>query len=182
MRPLTEYQREIMHPWLLQARADAERLNIPDDAYFAFRNQFSKARQRKISFLFTLEEWWHWWQTYDVQHECVRWERRGKKKGSTALVMARFGDVGPYAPENVYCATERQNSLDTDPAKFIQEVYHPCPFRGIRGDGHPKARAVITPAGRFGSAALAAEHYDTTRAGAKYRADRRQYGWAWEQP
>jgi hypothetical protein len=32
-----------------------------------------------------------------------------------------------------------------------------------RGDDHPRSRAVITPAGRFGSAALAAKHYGVTR-------------------
>jgi hypothetical protein len=32
--------------------------------------------------------------------------------------MARKGDLGPYAPGNVYCATFRQNAKDVDPARI----------------------------------------------------------------
>lgn len=49
-----------------------------------------------------------------------------------------------------------------------------------RGDNHPLARAVITPTGRYGSCALAAEAHGLSKAGAKNRADHRIGGWRWE--
>jgi len=60
--------------------------------------------ERGIEFLFTLEEWWNWWQTDD------RWQRRGR--GTDKLVMARFKDQGPYSIGNTYCTTGRQNVID----------------------------------------------------------------------
>jgi hypothetical protein len=128
----------------------------------AFRSQRSKARQRGIPFLFMFDEWWAWWQTDG------RWERRGR--GKDQLVMARIGDTGPYAPDNVRCLTSGQNMRDIRPevrAAALEksrmtsvERGHPlgCHLR-VRGDGHPSSHAVITPAGRFGSVALAAEFH-----------------------
>jgi hypothetical protein len=186
MRPLTEYHRSITAPVLLEARDALDRLRLPKDAYQAFHSQFSSAKHRNIQFLFTLEEWWAWWQTYDHEHGCTRWDRRGM--GKTALVMARFGDVGPYSPANVYCATHSQNTkdcCDRDPSRLsLQAIQwhaqNDCHLKGKRGDSHPKSHPVITPDGRFGSAALAGEHYGITRQAVKYRADRRINGWCWE--
>jgi hypothetical protein len=50
-------------------------------------------------------------------------------------------------------------------------------LKGQRGDAHPKSTPVITPAGRFGSIALAAEHYGITRAGASHRVRKGLFGW-----
>lgn len=50
----------------------------------------------------------------------------------------------------------------------------------VRGDGHPKSKAVITPKGRFGSAALAADAYDIGRRTACYRAKYQMQGWRYE--
>jgi hypothetical protein len=55
-------------------------------------------------------------------------------------------------------------------------------LKGKRGDGHPKSQAVITPAGRFGSIALAAEHYGLTRAGGLNRVRKNLAGWSYEDP
>lgn len=184
MRPLSRYHRSITHPALLQAIDDADRLGIPDDSYQAFHDQFASAKRRKIEFLFSLLEWWTWWQTFDTQHDCIRWERRGV--GTAKLVMARFDDVGPYSPSNVYCATHSENIKHVRPSTrrqaWMKIEDRSRPHLRVRGDGHPKSQAMMTPAGRFGSGALAAEHYGLTRAGAKYRADRGLYGWSWEQP
>lgn len=186
MRPLTDYHRSIIDPALLEARETLERLDLPDAAYHAFRAQRDAAKHRQIDFLFTLDQWWAWWQTYDHEHGCVRWDRRGRSK--TDLVMARFGDVGPYSADNVYCATQSKNIADCnerDPGRLARQAIdwhaqHDCHLKGKRGDRHPKSRGMVTPAGRFGSGALAADHYGITRAGAKHRADHGVDGWHWE--
>jgi hypothetical protein len=154
---------------------------IPLEAYAAYRVQFGTSKRRGIPFLFTLPEWWDWWLVGD------RWNNRGLK--GNGLVMARFGDVGPYSPRNVYCATARQNCQDVDHQKrslassdawrrFKDEGRHH--HLEQRGDGHPRSKAVITPAGRFGSVALAAEHFGLTRQGAALRARKGQFGWRYE--
>ena len=55
-----------------------------------------------------------------------------------------------------------------------------CWLKDKRGDDHPKSRAVITPAGRFGSIALAAKHYGITRQAAFTRVRREVPGWQYE--
>src|ERR1044072_3948688 len=151
MRPLTDYHRSILHPEPLEARDPVERLGLPDEVYQAFRSQLDTAKRRQIEFHFRLEQWWHWWQTHDPEHGCIRWQRGGV--GKNALVMARFGDVGPYSPENVYCATHSKNTKDCigrDPVRMAQQArewhaHNVCHLTGKRGDRHPKSQAVGTP-------------------------------------
>lgn len=167
---------------IITARADSIRLDIPEVAYQAFRAQFHSAKRREIPFLFTLPEWWKWWQTDD------RWARRGRTGDD--LVMARFGDVGPYSPDNVYCATSNQNRSDVSTLvrrigqrRRVEAEKNDPTFEhhlAVRGDGHPKARAVLTPKGRFGSAALAAEAFNVTRQHAARLAKQERDGWAYE--
>jgi hypothetical protein len=57
------------------------------------------AKKRGLDFHFTYEEWLDWWGE-DI-------ENRGRGKGQ--LVMARYGDVGPYHPDNVFKNTAEQN-------------------------------------------------------------------------
>lgn len=59
------------------------------------------ARQRGIPFLLTFEEWLAIWQASG------KWEERGRRKGQ--YVMARTGDVGPYAADNVRICTVGEN-------------------------------------------------------------------------
>jgi hypothetical protein len=59
------------------------------------------ADRRGIEWQFdSFEQWFAWWGE-DIH-------RRGK--GKDDLVMARFGDVGPYHPNNVYKATFGENA------------------------------------------------------------------------
>ena len=81
--------------------AEGKALGMPERAIRAFMEQRGGAGRRGSEFLFPLSEWWAWWQTDG------RWERRGIGKHS--LCMARVGDVGPYHPNNVYCATHSEN-------------------------------------------------------------------------
>ena len=79
-------------------------LGMPQEAYAAYQKQRNRARARGVPFEFSPEDWWAWWQTDD------RWSRRGR--GLNDLVMARIGDTGPYRTDNVYCASNHQNSSD----------------------------------------------------------------------
>ena len=129
---------------------------IPLAGVKAFHHHRRNATRHGISFLFTLPEWWQWWQIDG------RWERRGRN--ATDLIMARHGDMGPYSADNVYCITQGANGTVVARGVRVRGSKRgaatgrcAAPWKGIRGDGHPGAKAVVTPAGRFGSAALAAE-------------------------
>lgn len=168
-------------PLVQEARGLCESGIIPRKAYDAYRSQVYNARQRGIPFLMNIDDWWAWW-TLDG-----RWEKRGLR--GNGLVMARRGDVGPYAIWNIYCCNHSQNMADQDHDKLSlsHKIRHMrfvenggSHHLAVRGDGHPKSRAVVTPSGRFGSGALAAEHYGVTRTGASLRANRRERGWHWE--
>lgn len=78
-----------------------EKRRLANPMWEAFQEHRHNAKFRDIDFLFTYEEWRDWWLTDD------RWSRRGCKRDQ--LVMARFGDEGPYSLDNVYCATVVQN-------------------------------------------------------------------------
>ena len=76
----------------------------PDDAVAAFTQQRNSAMARGIDWHFDLESWCRVW------HDSGKWAERGVGRGS--YVMARTGDSGPYAPDNVYITTVQQNSMD----------------------------------------------------------------------
>lgn len=59
----------------------------------AWRSQKDSAKLRGIEWLMSFEEWLQIWAQSGHLHE------RGRKKGQ--YCMARFGDVGPYAIDNV---------------------------------------------------------------------------------
>lgn len=136
----------------------------------AFREHRYNAAHRGILFKFTFAQWVEWWGK--------DFERRGRKLGQ--LVMARRRDQGAYEPSNCYKATHTENANDYSrshehlaaAARVRHARRKAAGIRHhleVRGDGHPKSKAVMTPAGRFGSGALAAEHYGITRAGMAWR-------------
>ncbi len=69
----------------------------------AFASQRNAARHRGIGWELTLWDWWLIWQ------ESGKWEQRGRGFG---YVMARFGDIGPYARGNVEIIPQPQNIKD----------------------------------------------------------------------
>jgi hypothetical protein len=155
---------------------------LPRAAERAFQHQRYGAKKRGIPFLFTRDEWWAWWQVDG------RWERRGRFGHN--LCMARKGDVGPYSAENVYPATMADNSGSVasetkaaagrlGAAAAIASGNLGAAF-AMRGDGHPRSKAVVTPLGRFGSAALAGEAHGIGRSAASYRATHGVAGWRYE--
>lgn len=76
----------------------------PSGAFSAYVRHKSGSKRRGIPFRITFNQWWNWWAMDD------RWSRRGRS--ACSLVMARHGDVGPYAISNIYCATHAQNVRD----------------------------------------------------------------------
>lgn len=80
----------------------------------AYKNQQLNAKQRGIEWQLTFEEWRDWWGS--------DWNQRGCTKG--CLVMARYGDTGPYALDNIYKTTCEENSRDRErfKAEEMREV------------------------------------------------------------
>ncbi len=153
---------------------------IPNEARQKYHHHKADAKRRGIDFFFSLEGWWAWWQQDN------RWEKRGRGKGK--LCMARFGDTGPYHPDNVHCATHAENAGEVsketkrDGARRGHETRRRNGNRiplELRGSGHPRAKAVITPAGRFGSGWLAADHYGISRNALYDRIKRGMSGYHW---
>jgi hypothetical protein len=154
---------------------------IPDEARKAFKAQRNNSSRRDIPFLFSLEEWWAWWQVDN------RWANRGRK--GHQYVMCRREDIGPYSPGNVYCGTGLQNLEARGPNVIATSEYVEALWAGRRARGepchlsdracHPKNRGVVTPDGYFPSAAQAGERYGITSAGAANRCHRGIKGWRW---
>jgi hypothetical protein len=67
----------------------------------AYRRQRNNADRRGIAWLFTFATWLAVWRESGLLH------MRGRRKGQ--YVMARFGDVGPYAPHNVCIKPAEEN-------------------------------------------------------------------------
>lgn len=57
------------------------------------------AKRRGVEWLFTFDTWWAIWEPH--------WESRGQ--GSNDLQMCRYGDKGPYSPDNVRIDTCANN-------------------------------------------------------------------------
>ena len=157
---------------LLQlARHQMHKHCIPRERYEAYRAQRTNAGARGIPFRFTLIEWCDWW---DRELSAIG---QDAARGRTAdrHVMARYGDIGAYEPGNVFCTTPAGNVRSRDPDAVRDAVArirhtreangHPLGqhLKGATGDAHPKSRAIVTPAGRFGSMAEAGRHYGVTR-------------------
>lgn len=78
------------------------------DPHSALRKYIQQRRNatrlRGIEWRMTFAEWWRIWQ------ESGHWHERGRGQG---YCMARYGDSGPYSPENVYICTIGQNFSDS---------------------------------------------------------------------
>jgi hypothetical protein len=76
------------------------------DAYERFREQRSRAQNRKIGWELTFAQWWAIWAASG------QYEKRGRAHADSA-VMARRGDTGPYSAENVYITTLAGNFVES---------------------------------------------------------------------
>lgn len=86
---------------ILAGRAERERkwIATPKGKYSI---QKRKAKQRKIEFNLSFDEWWKLWQ--DSGH----WDERSQ----TGYVMCRTNDEGPYAIDNVRIDKASNNALE----------------------------------------------------------------------
>lgn len=164
-------------PALRQMYEDVIEFSIPRLAYEAYCVQKQDAKKRGVAWEFNLPAWWAWWQIDG------NWMRRGNRRGQ--LLMARYRDLGPYRPDNVFCTTPSGNMRDRDRAKTseFQKEAHARRVKDnlvIKGGEHHRARSVHTPAGRFGSVTEAAIHHRLTPAAASARARKGTLGWRYE--
>jgi hypothetical protein len=83
---------------LESVRASAEARGLPDPLR-AFRQHKAGAAKRGIGFDLSFSEWWGIWEAH--------YHNRGTRSGQ--MVMARMGDVGPYAVGNVSIKTSIAN-------------------------------------------------------------------------
>jgi hypothetical protein len=163
-----------------------DQFGIPEREYQAFRAQRNNARQRGIPFHFTLLAWHSWWrrELKRIGEHASRGRRRGQ------FMMYRVMDAGAYEVGNVYAGSAWDNMLEPALAAKRPDMAAKgtatCLERGhprgahlkVRGDGHPRSKAVITPLGRFGSVALASEAHGITRQGGHYAVKRGAWSYA----
>jgi len=72
-----------------------------------FARHRAQAKYRNISFEFDWESWHAWWLSHGIDRNIPTAERGGQR-----LCMCRYKDSGPYRLDNVYLATQSQNSSD----------------------------------------------------------------------
>lgn len=132
----------------------------------AYRSQRSAARRRKIEWQFTFPEWWKIWS--DSGH----YQNRGPGQG---YCMARYGDSGPYSPNNVYICTIGQNFSDsyiTKPHRNLSGLRGRLPMSHcMRGHQFTPENTYILP--RHGTRVCKACHVIRSR---KWREKRRKNG------
>ena len=72
--------------------------------------QKRKAKQRKIDWQLSFDDWWKIW------HDSGKWEERGDCRGK--YCMSRQGDTGPYSVENVYI-----NEFGNNTREYLERRY-----------------------------------------------------------
>ena len=90
--------------------------------YEAYQSHKDNAKARGITFLLTFNSWLKIWKNSG------RLKQRGR--GSNQYVMARIGDQGPYAIDNVKIITNRENTQEFKPTKQQKENHR----RGLLGN------------------------------------------------
>lgn len=83
----------------------------------AYWQQNNNAKMRGVEWKFNLWQWWIVWR------DSGKWNFRGIGQG---YVMCRYGDAGPYSPDNVFIAPARINTSETSHKKsgLPTGVYH----------------------------------------------------------
>ena len=189
--------RQSSDPELQLARYQRDTYGVPDYAVKAWLAHRQSAKSRGIQFRFTLLQWHLWWRA--ELRSLGPDARRGRRRGE--YVMARLCDVGAYEPGNVRALTPAGNAADVPDdvramaaekvratVKWWRQVLDGTGLEQfhrttgdhlrVRGDGHPRSRAVVTPLGRFGSIALASEAHGITRQGGHYAVKRGAWSYA----
>lgn len=121
---------------------------IAKKKYYA---QKSGADRRGIEFKLTFEEWDAWWLSNGIDKN----QSQGPFTGNT-LAMCRYGDIGPYELDNIYCATNSANVR----------------IRNIR-----ITKSIETPLGIFASRKIAAQAHKVDPATIRYRIVKKKPGY-----
>ncbi len=145
----------------------------------AYQVQRHNAKSRDIPWKFSFDQWLSFWVASG------HWLERGLK--GDGYVMSRFGDTGPYSPENCEIIKASENSQQPQVRAKQQATFAKRPvdwtpatdYQHLRDrDHHPKAKAVICPDGiEYPSAALAAEAHGRTRVAISQRCRTNWGGW-----
>lgn len=106
-----------------------------------------RAKKRGIGFELTFEQWYQWWLDHGIDKNYPP-ETHNLGHGPDFLCMCRYNDIGPYALNNIYCATDKQNAYD-------RNVNKP-----MLGPLNPQAKPIRTPDGMFDTLTEAAKHYN----------------------
>lgn len=93
------------------------------DPLKAFRHHQYAASARGIAFELTFAQWWELWEPH--------YDLRGTRSGQ--MVMARRGDVGPYAVGNVSIKTSRANHREAHGYADHEIARTLRTFKGMRG-------------------------------------------------
>jgi hypothetical protein len=128
--------------------------DVPRDVRAVYFSQRAQAKRNSDGWNIALLDFANWWFEDD------RWIFRGRKKND--LRMIRLDTSGPYSVANIMCSTNSGRHI-ANPNDRLPEIGSEGPWSGKSGDDHPRSRAVITPQGRFGSAAEAAAHFGKAR-------------------
>jgi len=87
-----------------KALAEVHKWREDNPELLAYTTHKHGAKARGVPFLLTFDEWCAIWR------ESGKFAQRGHR--GDQYVMARFGDVGPYAVGNVRIITARENALE----------------------------------------------------------------------
>lgn len=130
---------------------------------YKFKAQRQRSIQRGIDWQFTFDEWVAWWGD-DIKD-------RGNTKNK--LVMARYGDTGPYHPNNVYKAKMHENTAEWSNSDRFKDMMASYEYRDkIKSAWRDPSRnvklkkrckPVITPYGKFESQSEAARQLGVTQ-------------------
>jgi hypothetical protein len=88
---------------------------LSQEAWDMHRRQ---AIRRGIAFNLTYKEWFSWWHDALAQ----RGPGADRGKGPGQWMMCRFNDQGPYALDNVFCGTAKDNAYVRLPRHRAQPI------------------------------------------------------------
>jgi Sigma-70, region 4 len=99
----------------------AQLKTVPMEARKQHWQQRRNAKNRNIAWSLDLWAWWCIWRDSGHYNE----------RGRNGYVMARYGDVGGYVPNNVYICTSSQNVKDG----YVNKPVHMRKDKGMLGSG-----------------------------------------------
>jgi len=105
-----------------------------------YNSQKQTAKQRKIEFNLSFEEWYNWWLDNGIDRNYAQ------PFNKDTLCMCRYNDIGPYSLDNIYCDTLSSNMTTSNKLKS----------KDIKSRN---SKPVSTPDGIFSSKINAANYY-----------------------